>query len=197
MLNSINQLQKQLLTLRFTGETPQISVTHTPRILGFPDKHNLLPGNHNPACQPRSPPPTQLHNTAKVQMSSGSPSDGSVFATGVLVRETVQRQTFSPSTPAEIDISRQTYAELITDDPQLAKVILPEYLDYYTTALIWMRIVHLKQRNSQRLTNAEQDLLALVQTTTFCVPETLNLQIRQLGNVVTATKQHLYPEFPS
>ncbi|KAG5866617.1 hypothetical protein JTB14_035094 [Gonioctena quinquepunctata] len=92
-----------------------------------------------PSVPATLPPPTQLHNTAKVQMSTGSPSDGSVFATGV-------------STPAAIDISRQTYAELITDDPQLAKVLLPEYLDYYTTALIWLRLVHLKQRNSQALT---------------------------------------------
>ncbi|CAG9818155.1 unnamed protein product [Phaedon cochleariae] len=130
------------------------------------------PGGQNPKPSVPSalPPPTQLHNTAKVQMSSGSPSDGSVFATGITVRETVQRQTFSPSTPAAIDISRQTYAELITDDPQLSK----------------MRIVHLKQRNSQALTIAEQDLLTLVQTTSFCVPEPLNLQVRQLENAFPA-----------
>ncbi|CAG9818156.1 unnamed protein product [Phaedon cochleariae] len=189
--------KKQPSSLVFKGETPQTNAIPALRILGvYAQPQNLAAKTPNQGYPVRFHPPTQLHNTAKVQMSSGSPSDGSVFATGITVRETVQRQTFSPSTPAAIDISRQTYAELITDDPQLSKVLLPEYLDYYTTALIWMRIVHLKQRNSQALTIAEQDLLTLVQTTSFCVPEPLNLQVRQLGNVVTATKQHLYPEFP-
>lgn len=78
----------------------------------------------------------------------------------------------------------------------MSKVILPEYLDYYATALLWMRIVTLKQNNSQPLTTQEQDLLSMIQSTAFIVPEPILLQLRQIGNITASTKQHLYPQFP-
>lgn len=111
------------------------------------------------------------------------------------VRETLPRQTFTPSCPAAIEISRQTYSELITDDNSLTKVILPEYLAY-TTAMLWARVVTLKQKNSQPITAEEDQLLTLIQTTPFFVPEPILLQLRQIGNTVSKTGQHLYPVFP-
>ncbi|KAG5869224.1 hypothetical protein JTB14_035660 [Gonioctena quinquepunctata] len=68
--------------------------------------------------------------------------------------------TFTPSTPALIEITRQTYSEMITDDPQLSKTLLPEYFHYYASALLWLMIINLKQKNSQPLTEEEQDLLS-------------------------------------
>lgn len=140
------------------------------------------PQEHQPAkLTPRNAPktlpkPTQLHDTSHVKLTEVSPADSSVFATGMSVREVAPRLTFSPSAPALIDISRQCCAELITDDANLTKTILPEYIDYYSTALLWMRIVTLKQRNSQALTAEENDLLNLIQTHAFVVPEPLLLQ---------------------
>lgn len=158
------------------------------------------PGQNKGPQLPRPPPmlnaPTQLHSEKGIKMSTGNPAEGSVFGANIAVKETRLRTTFTPSAPAVIEISRQTYAEMITDDPQVSKALLPEYLDYYATAMLWLRIVHLKQRNSQVLTQQEQDLLTLTQTTNFCVPEPLTLQLQQLGNIQTITKQHLYPEFP-
>lgn len=142
------------------------------------------------------PKPSQLHDASHVKLIESSPAEGSVFASGMSVREVAPRLTFSPSAPALIDISRQCYAELITDDSNLGKTLLPEYIDYYATAILWLRIINLKQKNSQPLTQSKMDLLTLVQTTTFVVPEPILLQLRQIGNVVSLTKQHLYPEFP-
>ncbi|KAG5862732.1 hypothetical protein JTB14_035590 [Gonioctena quinquepunctata] len=56
-----------------------------------------------------------------VPLNIMEPADSSGFSAEVTVRETVARQTFSPSAPALIEISRQTYCELVTDDPQLVK----------------------------------------------------------------------------
>lgn len=88
------------------------------------------------------------------------------------------------------------YSELITDDSSLTKVLLPEYVDYYSTAMLWLRIVNLKLKNSQPLTEEEDSLQGLTQSSSFIVPEPLNLQLRQLGNTVSLTRQHLYPTFP-
>ncbi|KAG5863301.1 hypothetical protein JTB14_020648 [Gonioctena quinquepunctata] len=162
----------------------------------------LNPTRNTPASQPNRPQkplapnkPTQDHNNVNPVLTSGNLADGSVFTAEVTVRETVSCRTFSPSTPALIEVARQTLSEMVTDNPQLSKTLLPEYFDYYATSLLWLRITNLKQKNSQRLTETESDLLVLTQTTAFCVPEPLAQQY-QIGNIVTMTKQHLYPEFP-
>lgn len=142
------------------------------------------------------PPPTRKHDTSHVKVTEGNPYDSSLFASNMSVRENVQRQEFSPSAPALIEIARQTYAELITDDTALSKVLLPEYLDYYATSMLWLRVITLKMKNSQPLTPTEEALLVQTQTTSFNLPEPLLLQVKQLGNVVATTKQHLYPKFP-
>lgn len=161
-----------------------------------PEQHK--PERLTPANAPKTlPKPTRLHDTSHVKMTETSPAEGSVFSTGMSVREVVPRLTFTPSAPALVDITRQTYSELVTDEPNLSKVLLPEYLDYYATAMLWLRIASLKQKNSQALTLEEQDLLTLVQHTPFVTPEPITLQLRQLGNVVSQTKQHLYPSFPT
>lgn len=95
------------------------------------------------------PSASRKHDASALKLTeTSSPADGSLFASGMSVRETVPRQTSTPSAPAAIEISRQSYAELITDDNPLSKVMLPEYLDYYTTAMVWLRAVTLKQKNS-------------------------------------------------
>lgn len=99
-----------------------------------------------PASLPHS---SRKHDASAVKFSETSPADSSLFASGMSVRETVPRQVFSPSAPAAIEISCQTYAELITDDNSLSKVMLPEYLDYYSTTMLWLRMITLKQKNSQ------------------------------------------------
>lgn len=164
---------------------------------------NKPPKGEAPKNNPPPPPPklqpgshVQQNQNAEHKITTGNPAEGSVFTSNIAVRETRQRQTFTPSAPALIEITRQSYAEMLTDDPQLNKALLPEFLDYYSTALLWLRIINLKQRNSQALTEAEQDILMLTQTTNFCVPEPILLQLKQLGNICTMGKQHLYPEFP-
>lgn len=142
------------------------------------------------------PRATRKHDASSVKLTEASPADSSLFASGMSVRETVPRQTFTPSAPAAIEISRQSYAELITDDNSLSKVMLPEYLDYYTTAMVWIRATTLKQKNSQPITQEEDQLLTLTQITPFVLPEPILLQVRQLGNAVSKTGQHLFPAFP-
>jgi len=141
--------------------------------------------------------PTRLHDTSNVQVSTKNPFDDSVFAQGFTVNEVGNRTTFTPSAPAMIEISRGVYTEMVTDDANLQKLILPEYIDYYAVAMLWFRIVSLKAKNSQPLTTEEQDLLTILQTTSFAVPDPIALQLRTLGNIETRTGQHLIPEFPA
>lgn len=177
---------------------PRAQNAHRPRANNPPRDGNPQSGEKSQTRQQPPRPtlnkPSLLNENSKGKhnTASGNPADGSVFRDQIAIRETRQK----PSAPALIEISRMTYAELLTDDAQLGKSILPEYLDYYATAMLWFRIVKLKQKNSQPLSDVEQQVLTLIQTTTFSVPDPIFLQLRQLGNIVTKTGQHLYTEFP-
>lgn len=104
---------------------------------------------------------------------------------------------FTPSVPAAIEVSRMVYARLSIHNPSLYKVLLPEYLDYYTTACIWMRMITIKQKNSQPVDKAEMEVLNMIHSVSFYVPKPIMLQLEQLGNVVTTLGQHLYATFPT
>lgn len=82
------------------------------------------------------------------------------------------------------------------DDPNLSKSWSRETFDYYSTALLWLRIVNLKLRNNQDLTQLEESLLQVSSNLTFNVPEPIRLYLMGIGNVVSKTGQHLYPSFP-
>lgn len=49
------------------------------------------------------------------------------------------------------EVSKQVYSEMLADDSNLEKTILPEYLDYYVTALIWLRVISLKTKINLQL----------------------------------------------
>ncbi|KAE9544563.1 hypothetical protein AGLY_000104 [Aphis glycines] len=111
--------------------------------------------------------------------------------------EVCRNTLFTSSVPAAIEVSRMVYAQLLIHNPSLYKVLLPEYLDYYTTACIWMRMITIKQKNSRPVDRAEMEILNLIHSLFFYVPKPIMLQLEQLGNVVTTLGQHLYATFPT
>lgn len=98
-----------------------------------------------PANLPQEiPKGSQTHDAQKNAITTKSSADDSVFARNLVVRENVPHTRFNVSSPALIELSRQTYSELLTDDTNLSKVLLPEYIDYYATCAVWFRMVSLK-----------------------------------------------------
>lgn len=168
-----------------------------------PKASGSRPPRPSPKTAPSDlPPPSRKAQNQNTELSDVShPSTHSMFAQNITVFESAPNVSITPSAPAAIDISRYTYSELITDDSTLAKEILPEYLDYYTTACIWMRIVSLKSVGRHTLTDAEEKLLALIKSKAFSIPEPILLQIKQFGNVVSPvtgqTFEATFPELPT
>lgn len=112
------------------------------------------------------PPPRHLHDASHVKLTEVSPADAAIFSRSTSVREVNGRVNFTPATPVAIDISRDTYAQIIMDSPNLSKVLLPEYLNYYTTAMLWFQIVSL----NVMLTQLEQHVLTLIEGLIFVFP---------------------------
>lgn len=143
--------------------------------------------------------PTNLPSAdrlAAVQMNAEDPAKHTVFATGINVREVNNDTKVYPSAPAAIEISRITFREMITDDPHIQKSMTPEYLDYYTTAMIWCRLVTLKKAYNEVLTQEEEQLVRILENVNFSVPEPILSQLKIFGRTQTLTREHLRPQFP-
>lgn len=86
---------------------------------------------------------------------------------------------------------------MLIDDSNLFKSWTLESFEYYSTALLWMRICSLKSKSQQTLTSTEELLLRAISNETFNVPEPIRLYLSGIGNVISKTGQHIYPEFPT
>lgn len=122
----------------------------------------------------------------------------SVFGPEIAVRETNSRTTFTPSCSALISVVNTMWSAMRYGEQQIDKQMLVEALRYYGVALMWLRIISLKRANSYELTQQEQTIIELVETTPFNVPEPLYLYYKAYGTIETSsTGQTLIPTFPS
>lgn len=104
-----------------------------------PDLPKTLPG---PSALSEKPSP----------MKTSNPADETLFNNGLSVREVQSHTTFSPTLTPAVEIARDSFAEIITDNAQLGKVLLPEYYDYYSTSTFFsLQKLETKSRGSYYL----------------------------------------------
>lgn len=105
--------------------------------------------------------PTHIaDNLGKEQtMQNEAVAKNNIFVSSMSQREVNVDTRLSTSAPALIDISRLMYAEFVADNVNTQKNILPEYLDYYSTAMLWFRYITLKIKLCQPITQEERDTI--------------------------------------
>lgn len=163
------------------------------------NKHNPKKVEEAPQQKPKntsrpipklvSPPDNSNHRT-------GDPFSESIFGRGLSVREYNTRTKFQPTLVASIEISRQCYQQIKTDDVQITKQLLPEYVDYYTTFCVWARLVQIKSKNQESLTTEEEWLMDIIRNREYSLMDPITTYLKSIGNVVALTGQHLAPSFP-
>lgn len=157
----------------------------------------------NPIDQIRNAPPTipkpshaHLNKPPAQPQADPNPLADSVFGVDVSVREVNLEQEFTPAVLTFTDISRLISTEMQIDDVNLSKAITPEMFDYYATAMLWARIITLKVKNSQPLSQPEHFISTLIQNVSYSIPEPLTLLFKSVGNLLTKSGEHFQPTFP-
>jgi hypothetical protein len=141
--------------------------------------------------------PTNVTSTASpIIMTADDPGRNSLFAHGISIREVDIDTRMTPSATSIIEVSRDMYRELVAHDPNMNKALLPEYLDYYSTAMLWMRIIGIKKDTNQLLSPAEEQVVRILDGMQYSIPEPLMVQLKLLGRIQTIQREHLTPEFP-
>lgn len=123
--------------------------------------------------------------------------EDSIFGTEIKVSERNARTKLSPMCASIIPITNEMWDEIKVDQNQTDKQMLVEGLRYYSTGLMWTRIIDLKTKTSQVLTSQEEKIQSLTQDIAFKVPQPIFLWLSALGVVkCTTTGQTLIPKFP-
>lgn len=175
------------------------TVSHGPGALSVQPQANRPGSKKRFSVKTTLNAPTRLQTTEDVKhvvITNDDPGKDSVFARGTSSREKRLRRTMEPSTPALIEISHNMLREMIADDSNIQKTITPEFLDYYSTAMLWFRIIGLKYNLSMPLTDTERELYLILEQLTFAVPAPILMQLKVLGRIQTTMREHLIPVFP-
>lgn len=144
------------------------------------------------------PPPSNTHIMNNPTKLKEEPIfREAVFAPDITIRENNMRTTFTPSCVGVIPIVNNMWMEYRADDNQIDKTITVEGVRYYATGLLWCRIAQLKRANQLNMTEQEQQLLDMCDSTEFNVPSPLAIYLKALGEIQTSTTgQTLIPDFP-
>lgn len=142
------------------------------------------------------PPKFAASQAAPTAPKDENLKDQTLFAVNQNLREVKPRTTFTPAAIGLIDVSRDIHQELRSHEATTMRVLTPEVMDYYSTALLWMRITDLKAQFGNELTKAEETLLRLAENNPLTVPAPLLAYLKSFGGILTKLESNLYPEFP-
>lgn len=139
------------------------------------------------------PPPTSLYAATKpTPQKNHCMWEDSIFTPDSVWRELDVLEEMSPSFARLPDIVQVTYAQMAPDCNHLNKILNKEMLSYYATALLWGRLLGIKDKNQRSsLSLTEQDFLRSM-SADFNVPQPIYLYLKAIGNCKDRTGKVIY-----
>ncbi|CAB3248771.1 unnamed protein product [Arctia plantaginis] len=112
----------------------------------------------------------------------------SVFGIDVSVRELQINQETSPTFGRLPDIVEEVYSALGGDDKNVNKQMTKSMLIYYTTAILWTRLLDIKaKRGNANLPFEEIEFCKAMETQEYNIPQPLYLFLKGIGEVKDLT----------
>jgi hypothetical protein len=82
------------------------------------------------------------------------------------------------------EIAREVYHSNEPDVKQLDRQLIPKDLVYYSTGLLWLKLLDVKSKQGETaLTGAEKDIRKETQDVEFNVPQPIQAYLAQIGSV--------------
>ena len=190
--NQRNPRAKNLFTPKQTQDATQAEPSAAPR--------NASAAPKQPAPAARPPKGMKSHiptpSAAKVAAYEKAPDTGSFFTFNITVRERNPHLAFTPSLATYPNLVTQVFSQMLIDDNTLTKEWTLEMFQYYAVFLLWLRIIHLKEKFRQDLSDQEESLIRKCDNYAFNIPEPISIYLNSLGKIETRAGKHLIPEFP-
>jgi hypothetical protein len=107
-----------------------------------------------------------------------------IFGVDVHVVPIHPRDNFSTNLSKLPDFAVETYHPYKPDEKNFDRQLIKEDLAYYSTGLMWLRLVDIKlKQGRQALTSAEKDIKKVTQDVEFNVPQPIHAFLTQIGSV--------------
>lgn len=109
-----------------------------------------------------------------------------------------RRQPFLANYAKIIDVAVATYNGYQADEALLDRKIAREEFVYYATALLHLKLIEVKKKQSHKvLTSQEKDLRSGTEDKQFNIPQPLYAYLQQVGTYTNNTGQEMALEIPS
>ncbi len=119
--------------------------------------------------------------------------EDAIFGIDVTLTELDQRTEHTPSYARLPEITRAVYTHMMAEDDQITKKLVPEMIHYYSTALLWTRLLDIKaKRATSVLTDTEREYRRCFVKSELHVPQPLYLFLRGIGHVAEKCGKLIY-----
>lgn len=145
-------------------------------------------------ASPEVTPPTALDKAAKPTPPKNAPMwADAVFGIDVAVRRLNVNQEITPSFGRLPEIVDDVYSAMSGDDTNIGKQMSKGMLMYYSTAMLWARLLDIKaKRGNTNLSFAELEFCKSVNSGEYNIPQPIYLFIKAVGEVKDASGQHVF-----
>jgi hypothetical protein len=107
-----------------------------------------------------------------------------IFGVDVHVVPIYPHDSFTTNLAKLPDLAIETYHAYQPDEKQLDRQLIKEDMVYYSTGLMWLRLIDIKAKQGhQALTSAEKDLKKATQDVEFNVPQPIHAFPSQMGSI--------------
>ncbi|KAJ8728934.1 hypothetical protein PYW07_006630 [Mythimna separata] len=152
-------------------------------------KKSELPQKKQGPASPKVPAPTATDKAANPTPPKNTPLwADSIFGIDVAVRELNVNQEVSPNFGRAPEIVEEVYSAISGDDTNLNKQMTKGMLSYYTTAMLWARLLDIKaKRGNTNLTFEELEFCKAVMQHEYNIPQPIYLFLKGIGEVKDST----------
>ncbi|KAL1454620.1 hypothetical protein WDU94_010836 [Cyamophila willieti] len=153
---------------------------------------------------PRTPnlvPATRTHlNEIPTPQRDYRICDDSIFGDGIIIHEVSPHESFNANYAPLAHLTEEIYDQMIVDEPDIGRLFTVEELSYYTTSMLWLRLISLKEKmNRSALTQHEKAVLKQISDRVFSLPGIISTYLQQIENITDSMGkviEHRIPTLP-
>lgn len=150
-----------------------------------------------PRMETRPAPQFLEANKTPTAQKNNSLLSEAIFGPEVTVVPIEPKQEFQASYSAIPVLANHIFLEYAKDVAQMDRVMIKEEMSYYATALLWLRLIDIKQKYGLKSLTAEENTIHRdTKDDSFNVPQPLHIYLASIGSVIDKMGKTTYLQVP-
>lgn len=138
-------------------------------------------------------PPTHLNQGTPTPQRNESMLSEAIFGPDVYVTEITAAETFTTNFAKLVPLALEVHSQYAIDVNMLDRKLAKEELSYYATAMLWLKLLSIKDKQKfSALSSVEKELLKSVTDIQFNVPQPICEYLNQVGSYTDKMGKETY-----